>query len=298
MNSVGYVLTAPTPCGMGLSPEGTSFWPRCPAVPERSPRGTSPRCRPLARPVSIVGVHFWAYRRGRTKKRVVAFIDGYNLYHSVHELNPRDPKTGLMLRTKDYLKWVNLWDLLKAFVHPSNDELVGVQYFSAYATWRPSSYAKHRAYVAALKSTGVNVVMGQFKAKPRGCRSCKARWTGHEEKESDVNLALYLLDLAYKDEFDKAVVLTADTDILPAIRMVQNLFPNKEIQGLLPQARYVAANALKSLCRVSTFGESHLAKNLFPALIQVPGGKDIVRPLAYDPPAPTTVVPPTAQGKP
>ncbi|MBL0313897.1 MAG: NYN domain-containing protein [Holophagaceae bacterium] len=219
-----------------------------------------------------------------TKKRVVAFIDGYNFYHSVHELNPIDPTTKQRVRTKDHLKWVNLWTLVEAFLVKSKEELVGVYYFSAYATWRPASYAKHRAFVAALKSVNVEVVMGQFKEKPRQCNNCKYKWKGHEEKETDVNLALYLLDLAYKDTFDKAVVLTADTDILPAIRMVQSQFPKKEIHGLLPASRYVAAHALKRLCPVSKFGEEHLERNLFPEQTLSQGTVIIQRPSAYDPP--------------
>ena len=219
-----------------------------------------------------------------SKTRVIAFIDGYNFYHSVHEMNPVDRRTGRLLRIKDYLKWVNIWELVKAFTQPSKEDLIGVHYFSAYATWRPKSFAKHRVFVAALKATGVNVVLGKFKEKPRSCRKCPATWLAHEEKETDVNLALYLLDLAYKDEFDKAIVLTADTDILPAIRMVKERFPEKVIVGLLPNTRYVAANALRTLCPVSSFNEGHLKKNLFPAVIAVPGGKDIVRPPAYDPP--------------
>ena len=37
--------------------------------------------------------------------------------------------------------------------------LVEVFYFSAYATWRPNSYRRHREYVRALQATGVTIVM-------------------------------------------------------------------------------------------------------------------------------------------
>lgn len=51
--------------------------------------------------------------------------------------------------------------------------------------------AASRIYVAALRYVGVVPVMGQFKNKDRWCNSCGAKWMGHEEKETDVNIALY-----------------------------------------------------------------------------------------------------------
>ena len=35
-----------------------------------------------------------------------------------------------------------------------------------------------------------------LKANPKKCLNCHAEWISHEEKETDVNLALALLDLA------------------------------------------------------------------------------------------------------
>lgn len=41
-----------------------------------------------------------------------------------------------------------------------------------------------------------------------------------EEKGSDVNLAAYLLNDAWKDIFDAAVVISNDTDLVTPVRMV------------------------------------------------------------------------------
>lgn len=43
--------------------------------------------------------------------------------------------------------------------------------------------------------------MGQFKNKPKECKQCHAKWTSHEEKETDVNLALALLALYFLPKF-------------------------------------------------------------------------------------------------
>ena len=53
------------------------------------------------------------------EERVVGFIDGFNLYHALHELgNP-------------HLKWVNLLQLVRAFAAQPYQRVVRVFYFSA-----------------------------------------------------------------------------------------------------------------------------------------------------------------------
>lgn len=85
--------------------------------------------------------------------RVRAYIDGYNLYHALQRL--RQP----------HLKWLDLAALLNRFVPPKTAALVGVHYFSAFATWLPAPMKRHQAYVAALAATGVDVNMASFKDK-------------------------------------------------------------------------------------------------------------------------------------
>ena len=79
--------------------------------------------------------------------RVAAFVDGVNLYHALRYLGG------------NHLKWLNLRMLCENFAPGPALFLVEVFYFSAYATWRPNSYRRHREYVRALQATGVTVVM-------------------------------------------------------------------------------------------------------------------------------------------
>jgi hypothetical protein len=51
---------------------------------------------------------------------------------------------------------------MDVFIDRAVHQIVSVKYFSAYATWMPGPYARHQLY-AALKNSGVNVVLGQFK---------------------------------------------------------------------------------------------------------------------------------------
>ena len=217
--------------------------------------------------------------------RVIVFVDGFNLYHAIDELN-WNPHSKRYTNNKHYLKWLDIASLSKALIHPKQDALVGMYYFSAFAGWiKQDAQDRHRHYVAALKSTGIVPVMGTFKMKPRKCPSCSHTWTGHEEKESDVNIALQLLQLAHEDAFDKSIIFTADTDLAPAIRLVRQKFPNKEVRVAIPERRLNRSKALENAAtgriRVT---EAHFARNLFPAQINLPGGVVINRPAKYTPP--------------
>jgi hypothetical protein len=68
-----------------------------------------------------------------TERRVIALVDGFNLYHAVDELD-LDPFTHRPLHKKQHLKWLHLAGLARAFIQPTREKLVGLWYFSAFAT--------------------------------------------------------------------------------------------------------------------------------------------------------------------
>jgi len=213
---------------------------------------------------------------GQVSVRTVAFVDGFNLYHAVRALG------------ENHLKWLDLRRLLLNFAPRPQFDLARIFYFSAYATWLPDAYARHREYVAALEASGVEVVLGNFKKKPRECKRCGAQWEGHEEKETDVNIALTLLELAFAGEFDRALIVSADSDLAPALRAVRRLSPDKVLKVLTPPGRYTAGDLLAASGReASKIQEIHIRRSLFGAEVAAPGDSRIAafRPRAYDPPA-------------
>jgi len=180
-------------------------------------------------------------------------VDGFNLYHAIADL-------GL-----NHLKWVDLWKLMEHFQDPTHHEIVSVHYFSAYATWLPDAHKRHRAYVAALKAVGVTSVMARFKQKERHCARCKSRWIAHEEKESDVNIALRIISGAYQNRYDRAHIVTGDSDLVPAVKDLKSDFPQKQIRVILPPKRIchdLAHTAGKK--SVNTILPLHLERSLLP----------------------------------
>jgi uncharacterized LabA/DUF88 family protein len=216
---------------------------------------------------------------GSRKTRVACFIDGFNLYHAVDDL--RDDSGQSM----HYLKWLDLRSLASAFVPPRTQRLEKVFYFSAYATWLRNAYERHRSYTAALEARGVTLVMGKFKEKKRRCRACGSEWIAHEEKESDVNFAVELVNQAHIGGFDRALLVTADSDLCPAIRLVRRLFPQLYIQVLTPPGGYDLARELRGLVPTVRIRRKHLRQNLLPDEIHLPSGRTVVRPEKYKLPA-------------
>ena len=219
--------------------------------------------------------------------RVHCYVDGFNLYHAVDALG------------QNHLKWLNLRKLAEAFITPTTQRITEVFYFSAYATWRsPGSRSRHRTYVKALQEQGVTAILGHFKTKSITCRGCRTTWNTREEKESDVNIAIRLIHEAHEDNFDKALIITSDSDLCPAIRMVKNHFPSKEIVVLAPPNRYDITREIQGLATTIRIRQPHLNRNLLPDSICDSYGNVINRPAYYDPPVSTPQTPLLTSGMP
>lgn len=153
--------------------------------------------------------------------KVYSFVDGFNLYHAL-DTNPAWHR----------FKWISLTRLAQCYVLGS-DTIEGIEYFTTLATWNPDKVARHKLLVKANEDEGVTVTYGEFKRKDRRCTLCKKVFSTVEEKQTDVNIALRLFELAVLDRYDKAVIVSGDTDLLPAVKAVQRTFPAKKIGVLI-----------------------------------------------------------------
>jgi uncharacterized LabA/DUF88 family protein len=116
--------------------------------------------------------------------RYFFYIDGFNVYYS---LNNR--------RFRKY-KWLNYRKVAESIAKPE-DNIAGIFYFTTFVQWKPDSVARHKQYIKALRSVGVDVVFGRFLEKTPKCHVCGKRYKTHEEKQTDINIALHLSKLSY-----------------------------------------------------------------------------------------------------
>ncbi len=214
--------------------------------------------------------------------RLIAYIDGFNLYHAIDDIGKPDRRKPLMsANRRPHLKWLNLWSLCKSLSR-NDEELLEVNYFSAFATWMPDAHKRHVEYVKALEHHSVKCILGHFKNKQHQCKSCGATWIGHEEKETDVHIAARIVVDACENRFDRAILITADSDLSPALEIVKARFPAKQLFVVAPPGRFKHARSLNT---AYTLTPGRLEQHLLPTIEHDASGRIIFqRPENYRPP--------------
>lgn len=203
--------------------------------------------------------------------KTIAFVDGFNLYHALDYFDGATDHN----RYKKY-KWLNLRKLANMFVF-GKDSLEEVLYFTTLATWDAGKTARHQLYIRALETEGILTIYGEFKRKMKHCRLCHGDFPSVEEKQTDVNMALFLLVRALQQRYDKAIIFSGDTDLLPAVKMVRGVFPAKQIGLVIPIGR--ASEDFKQQVDFHyKMREHHLAKSQFHDPIVLPDGTSLIKP--------------------
>ena len=197
--------------------------------------------------------------------RITFFIDGFNLFHALDNNH---------LYHK--YKWLDLTKLSKCFV-TKKDKIENIYYFTALATWSQSKMKKHKKYIKALELNNINVIYGEFRKKDKFCPLCKRTYKTFEEKQTDVNIAIQLFELAIKDKYDTAIIISGDSDLIPSIQAVKTTFPNKNIGIVIPIGR--RAELLKQICDFHIkMKEKHLRSSLFEKEIDIGNNKKLICP--------------------
>jgi uncharacterized LabA/DUF88 family protein len=183
------------------------------------------------------------------------YIDGFNVYYSLNNS-----------RYRKY-KWLNYRKVSESTIK-TGDNITGILYFTAYVKWKAASVDRHKQYIKALRSVGVDAVFGRFMQKNVKCHMCGRYYKRREEKQTDVNIALHLLSDAITDTYDRAVIVSGDTDLIPVIEAVHRVSPDKEIGVMFPLRRY--NNSLEKAADFAiTMREKMLIRCQFPDKIKV-----------------------------
>jgi uncharacterized LabA/DUF88 family protein len=97
------------------------------------------------------------------------------------------------------------------------------------------------AYLKALQTTPlVVIVLGHFKRKRVKCTHPLCTYPGgrffetREEKHTDVNIAVHMLDDAYQGACDRMILVSGDSDLVPAVKIIKKRYPAIRIFVYVP----------------------------------------------------------------
>jgi uncharacterized LabA/DUF88 family protein len=145
------------------------------------------------------------------------YIDGFNLYHGIIHANR--------------LHWLNLEELARRLNrgYPV-DQVIYCTAMVASSPNDPGKADRQDAYHRALRAAcgKVEILKGNFSSHKKhmalaGCKNdptCAVKVTQRTEKGSDVNLAARLVHDAHTGRFDRAIVVSGDSDLVEPIRLV------------------------------------------------------------------------------
>jgi len=169
--------------------------------------------------------HQSASPEGVTDRRIAVYVDGFNLYFGLRDAG-----------WKRYY-WLDIWLLAENLVR--GGRLVQAKYFTARVKGNPLKERRQQVFLHALRHyrPKLEIFYGHYLLKQWQCRKCGTVWQIPEEKKTDVNIATKLLGDAYEDRFDVAILVSADSDLVPPIEMIRAPRPGKRIVVAFPPKR-------------------------------------------------------------
>lgn len=171
----------------------------------------------------------------------IVYIDGFNFYY------------GFLKGT--LYKWLDLQDYFVSL--RQDDSIQKIKYFTALVSG--DARVRQRQYLRALSTSSlVEVIYGVYKDKKVECKvKCqhlkkKKFFIKPEEKRTDVNIAITMLDDAYQSKCDRMILVSADSDLVPVVELIRKKFPSIEIIVYIPDRNNSGATAASELRNAAT----------------------------------------------
>ena len=171
------------------------------------------------------------------KKRVTFYIDGFNFYYGI-----RRSKYADEVWRKCY--WIDMVRLCESFLG-EGQELTKVVYFTA-SPLNPDKSSRQSAFLNANKLINgdrFEIVRGKYLEKHIICPYCKGDISRPEEKKTDVNISIRMIEDCLIGATDTIALVSADSDLVPPLELIQKRYPNIAIKVYFPPSNY--SNDLK-----------------------------------------------------
>lgn len=173
--------------------------------------------------------------------RTIIYIDGFNLYYRAVKNTP--------------YKWLDFKSLFCKLLSKEHS-VIEIKYFTALVSGKrnPKKPLNQQTYLRALKAyiPELNIYFGHFLshevyaplAEPTPTTSM-VKIIKTEEKGSDVNIAVHLVNDAWLNNYDCAIVVSNDSDLAEAMRIVRLYHPTKKIGLIMPGEGHPSKELMK-----------------------------------------------------
>lgn len=200
--------------------------------------------------------------------RVISYIDGFNVYY------------GLKSQQWERYFWLDVQALSRNLLK-ADQTLAHTKYFTARVSQPPDKVKRQNTYLEALQTLpDVSLYFGHYLTTPRTCRNCGFTYDAPQEKMTDVNIAVELLQDAFVDAFDTAILISADSDLIAPIAAVRRLFPEKRIVVACPPGRF-SVNLTRAAHAHLKIGQASIKKSQLPEEVTTAPGFILRRPTSW-----------------
>lgn len=173
--------------------------------------------------------------------RTMIYVDGFNFYYRAVKNTP--------------YKWVDFKSLFQKLLS-SHNQIVQIKYFTALVSgkYNPQKPIKQQTFIRALKThiPEIEIYYGHFLThevyaplveSENDKRTVKIIKT--EEKGSDVNIAVHLLNDAWLNNYECAAIVSNDSDLAESMRLVKKHHPDKILGLIMPGKGHPSKELMK-----------------------------------------------------
>ena len=155
-----------------------------------------------------------------------------------------------------------------------------MKYFTARITGCHQTKVKRQSkYIDAIQRCDIlSVHEGVFYSKMEYCYECGHSWIGHDEKRTDVNIAVNLIEDAYNDRFHTAFLISGDSDLVPAVDFIHRRYSStKNVVSIFPPNR--TSKHLQQITNSNyNIFEKTLRNCLLPDPVRLSNGIELTKP--------------------
>ena len=161
-------------------------------------------------------------------QRITFYIDGFNFYFGLKRSRKADNAWGACY-------WIDMVKLCESFLGP-DQTLEKVIYFTA-SPLSPQKNSRQSAFLNAnklLNGDRFEIVRGKYMDKQFECPYCKGGISRPEEKKTDVNISVRMIEDCVCEKTDVVSLVSADSDLIPPLEMIRRNFNRVKIKVYFP----------------------------------------------------------------